>query len=103
MHAARAGRALLCSRSATVRLLDRDWRLSACFSLGWNSGSTLDHEWRRFTFECTSDEDSEDKKTRRYQNTLQPVRIPKTRKTLIAESPAGPHTPAQAHDLLAAV
>ena len=30
------------------------------------------------------------------------MRSDKTRETLVAESPAGPNTPAQAHDLVAA-
>ena len=102
MHASRAGRALFGSRSAGVGLFDCDWRLSTGFRLRGDSGGALDDQRRRFTFDATSDQDSEDKETGSHRHTLQPQRSTDSRKTLVAESPAGPHTPAQAHDLPAA-
>jgi hypothetical protein len=62
----------------------------------------LYHQGRRFTFESESDEESEDHQNASHQSTLEAKRFTRAGATRVAKSTAGPHTPAQAHDLLTA-
>jgi hypothetical protein len=95
-HAAGTGRAFLCSRPTDVCFFCRRHWLSRCRTL--NCRRALYHKWRWVTSESTPDHHAQKDKHDNDPGALQPERLRETWATLVTEPPAGPDTPAQAHD-----
>ena len=99
MHASRTRCSFLRPRSARVELFESCRRLSR--SWRGRGDSPLNNQRRSFAPARAPEQHSNANKSERSRDALQPLPPHETWTTLVAEPPAGPNTPTQAHDLVA--
>jgi len=105
MDAARAGGAFLGPCAADVNVRSRDGRGRSRIRGALRCrcvAQTLNDEWSRLLSDSSSDQYAKSQYDDRRQRNSQELWSHKGRRALVAKSPAGPKTPAQADDLLPA-